>query len=174
LSTTNPTWLDPGLNPGRRGGKPATNRLSWRGLLIDIVGSGVQLDPLGTAATNRPIVPAPGDYDDREFGGMIDRGTEILRENLPQCRFVHKKTHMLPGREPGPPLYGLKLIVSEQIVHLANHWIRQHVIIWRRTVLIALTLMSITAATWNPSHYLREMGVRISLYIHPTPSKIFQ
>jgi hypothetical protein len=28
LSTTNPTWLDPGLNPGRRGWKPATNRLS--------------------------------------------------------------------------------------------------------------------------------------------------
>jgi hypothetical protein len=27
LSTTNPTWLVPGLNPGRRGGKPATNRL---------------------------------------------------------------------------------------------------------------------------------------------------
>jgi hypothetical protein len=24
----NPTWPDPGLNPGRRGGKPATNRLS--------------------------------------------------------------------------------------------------------------------------------------------------
>jgi hypothetical protein len=29
LSTTNPTWLEPGLNPGRRGGKPATNRLSY-------------------------------------------------------------------------------------------------------------------------------------------------
>jgi hypothetical protein len=29
LSTTNPTWLDPGLNPGRRGGKPATDRLSY-------------------------------------------------------------------------------------------------------------------------------------------------
>jgi hypothetical protein len=29
LSTTNPTWLDPGLNSGRRGGKPATNRLSY-------------------------------------------------------------------------------------------------------------------------------------------------
>jgi hypothetical protein len=28
LSTTNPTW-DPGLNPGRRGWKPATNRLSY-------------------------------------------------------------------------------------------------------------------------------------------------
>jgi hypothetical protein len=25
----NPTWPDPGLNPGRRVGKPATNRLSY-------------------------------------------------------------------------------------------------------------------------------------------------
>jgi hypothetical protein len=32
--------------------------------LIDIVGGGVQLGSLGTTATNRPIVPAPGDYDD--------------------------------------------------------------------------------------------------------------
>jgi hypothetical protein len=29
LSTTNPTRPDPGSNPGRRGGKPATNRLSY-------------------------------------------------------------------------------------------------------------------------------------------------
>jgi hypothetical protein len=29
LSTINPTWLDPGLNPGRRSGKPATSRLSY-------------------------------------------------------------------------------------------------------------------------------------------------
>jgi hypothetical protein len=29
LSTTNPTCPDPGLNPGRRGGKPATNRFSY-------------------------------------------------------------------------------------------------------------------------------------------------
>jgi hypothetical protein len=28
LSTTNPTWTDPGSNPGPRGGRPATNRLS--------------------------------------------------------------------------------------------------------------------------------------------------
>jgi hypothetical protein len=34
---------------------------------------GVKLGPLGTAATNRPIVPAPGDYDDGEIGGMIGR-----------------------------------------------------------------------------------------------------
>jgi hypothetical protein len=29
LSTTNPTWLELGLNPGRCGGKPATNHLSY-------------------------------------------------------------------------------------------------------------------------------------------------
>jgi hypothetical protein len=29
LSTANPTWPHPGLNPGRRGGMPATNRLSY-------------------------------------------------------------------------------------------------------------------------------------------------
>jgi hypothetical protein len=62
------------------------------------------LGPLGTAATNRPIVPAPGDYDDRETGGMmIGRGKEILREILPQFRFVHHKPHMFcPDANPGP------------------------------------------------------------------------
>jgi hypothetical protein len=43
--------------------------------LISMVGGGVQLAPLGTAATNWPIVPAPGDYDEGEIGGMmIGRG----------------------------------------------------------------------------------------------------
>jgi hypothetical protein len=37
----------------------------------------VQLGPLGTAATDRLIVPAPGDYDHGEFGGMkIGRGNQ--------------------------------------------------------------------------------------------------
>jgi hypothetical protein len=26
--------------------------------------------------------------------------TEVLGESLPQCRFLHLKPHMLPGREP--------------------------------------------------------------------------
>jgi hypothetical protein len=26
---TNPTWIDPGANPGLRGERPATNRLSY-------------------------------------------------------------------------------------------------------------------------------------------------
>jgi hypothetical protein len=39
----------------------------------------VQLGLLGTAVTNRPIVPAPGDYDDGEIGGMmIGRGNRSI------------------------------------------------------------------------------------------------
>jgi hypothetical protein len=56
--------------------------------LIDIVGGGVQLGPLGTTATNRPIVPAPGDYDDGEIGGMIGRGNRSTRRKpapVPLC-----------------------------------------------------------------------------------------
>jgi hypothetical protein len=68
--------------------------------LICIVGGGIQ-SPLGTAATNSPIVTAPGNYDG-EIGGMIGRGNEVLGENLPQCRLVHHKPHMLHGREHEP------------------------------------------------------------------------
>jgi hypothetical protein len=43
--------------------------------LIGLVGGGVQLGSLGTAATEWPIVPAPGDYDGGTFVGMkIGRG----------------------------------------------------------------------------------------------------
>jgi hypothetical protein len=47
--------------------------------LIGIVGCGVQLGPLATAATNRPIMPATGDYDDGELGGMIGKETRSTR-----------------------------------------------------------------------------------------------
>jgi hypothetical protein len=52
------------------------------------VGGGVQLSPLGTAATNRPNAPAPGDYDDGEIGGMIGRGNRSTRRKptpVPLC-----------------------------------------------------------------------------------------
>jgi hypothetical protein len=41
--------------------------------LICELGGGIQ-GPLGTAATIRPTVPAPGDYDDGKIGEMIGRG----------------------------------------------------------------------------------------------------
>jgi hypothetical protein len=48
-----------------------------------LLGDGVQLGPLGTAATDWPIVPAPGDYDDGEFCGMkIGRGNRRTRRKL--------------------------------------------------------------------------------------------
>jgi hypothetical protein len=55
--------------------------------LIGIVGGGIQ-GPLGTAAANRPIVLAPGDYDDRESGGIIGKGNRSTRRKpapVPLC-----------------------------------------------------------------------------------------
>jgi hypothetical protein len=53
------------------------------------VGDGVQRGPPGTSATNWPIVPAPGDYDVGEFGGMmIGRGNRSTRRKptpVPLC-----------------------------------------------------------------------------------------
>jgi hypothetical protein len=42
----------------------------------------------GTAVTNRPIVPAPGDYDDGEIGEMIgrrNRSTQRKPVPMPSC-----------------------------------------------------------------------------------------
>jgi hypothetical protein len=36
LSTTNPTWPDPGANPGRSGGKPATNCLGYGAVFLSL------------------------------------------------------------------------------------------------------------------------------------------
>jgi hypothetical protein len=58
-------------------------------ILIRLVGGGVQLGVLGTAATDWPIVPTPGDHDDGEFGGMkIGRGNRSSRRkptSAPLC-----------------------------------------------------------------------------------------
>jgi hypothetical protein len=62
------------------------------------------LGPLGTASTNWPTVPAPGDYDDGEIGGMmIGRGNRSIRRKptlVPLC--PPQKPHMLcPDANPG-------------------------------------------------------------------------
>jgi hypothetical protein len=56
------------------------------------------LGPLGTAATNRPIVPGPGDNDDGEIGGMIGRpldGTLV--------QMLGRAVAGFPPRRPGFP-----------------------------------------------------------------------
>jgi hypothetical protein len=69
------------------------------------VGGGVQLGPVGTVATNKPIVPAPGDYDDGDIGGlMIGRGNRSTRRKsapVPLCPL--QIPHAMLGREPRPP-----------------------------------------------------------------------
>jgi hypothetical protein len=67
------------------------------------------LGPLGTTTTNTPIVPAPGDYDDGEIGGMkIGKGKRNTWRKSAQCRVVRHEPHMLcpdtnPGRRFGKP-----------------------------------------------------------------------
>jgi hypothetical protein len=59
-----------------------------------------KLGPLGTSATEWPIVPAPGYYDDGEFGGMkIGKGNRSTRRKpTPAPLYLIR-----PGFEPGPP-----------------------------------------------------------------------
>jgi hypothetical protein len=66
------------------------------------MGGGIQ-GPFDTAATNvllcQPRVIMMMEKSVEWLAGE----TEVLEENLPQCRVVHHKPHMLPGRKPGPP-----------------------------------------------------------------------
>jgi hypothetical protein len=50
-----------------------------------------KLGPLGTSATELPIVPTPGDYDDGEFGEMKDW------KGKPKY-IVHHKSHLTRPR----------------------------------------------------------------------------
>jgi hypothetical protein len=83
------------VNPGNQGS-----------LIIffnSISGGGVQLGQLGAAATNTPIVPAPGDYDDGEIGGMIGKGNRSTRRKpapVPLCS--PQILHDLTGGKPVP------------------------------------------------------------------------
>jgi hypothetical protein len=47
----------------------------WKKLVVES-----KLGPLSTSATEWPIIPAPGDYDDGEIGGIkIGRGNRSTR-----------------------------------------------------------------------------------------------
>jgi hypothetical protein len=60
------------------------------------------LGPLGTAATNRPIVPAPGDYDDGEIDEMIGRGNLSTRiKPCPSAALSTTNPTCCPDANPG-------------------------------------------------------------------------
>jgi hypothetical protein len=65
----------------------------------------VELSPLGTSATEWPIILAPGDSDDGEFGGMkIDRGNRSTRRKPAPAPLCPPQIPLArPGIEPGPP-----------------------------------------------------------------------
>jgi hypothetical protein len=68
------------------------------------VGGRVQLGPLGTAATSRPIGPAPGDYDDGEIGGMmIGRGNRRTRRKPAQVPLCPPQTPHAARTRTGKP-----------------------------------------------------------------------
>jgi hypothetical protein len=63
-------------------------------LQFPTLGGSVQLGPLGTAATNRPIVPAPADYDDGEIGRMTGKGNRSTRRKpAPMPRYPPQTPH---------------------------------------------------------------------------------
>jgi hypothetical protein len=79
-----------------------------RKVFVGIVRGGVQLGAFGTAVTNRPIVPAPGDHDNGDIGGMIGRGNESTRRKpapVPLCppQTPHTALTREPGRRGGKP-----------------------------------------------------------------------
>jgi hypothetical protein len=77
------------------------------GQIFGIVGGGVQLGPLGVAATNRPTMPATGDYDDGQISGMmIGRGNRSTRRKpvpvpLYPPQTSHARLDANPGRRGG-------------------------------------------------------------------------
>jgi hypothetical protein len=69
--------------------------------LIGIVGGGVQLGPLGTAATNRPIMLAPGDYDDGDRWNDCQRKPKYSEKTCPSTALSTTNPTCCPDANPG-------------------------------------------------------------------------
>jgi hypothetical protein len=116
----NPTWPDPGLNPGCRGGKPATNRLSYSAartydyVLLSQIRDYLYLEsqvPVLKSPRNRvaQLYPrAPGSlfvasYDFQGYGGRIRTNLHVGYAQVKFC--VHLQLKRLAVSE----LHGVAL-----------------------------------------------------------------
>jgi hypothetical protein len=64
-------------------------------IIIIFILNGVRLSPFGTAATTELLYkPQMMVIVEQLVKQSLAEETEELRENLPQCRFVHHKSHM--------------------------------------------------------------------------------
>jgi hypothetical protein len=74
--------------------------LSWTVFLIGIVGGGVQLGPLGTAATNTPIVPAPGVWWWRNWWNNWQRKLKYSEKTCPSAALTTINPTCCPDANP--------------------------------------------------------------------------
>jgi hypothetical protein len=92
---------------------------------------GRAIAPLGTAATNRLIVPAPDHYDDGEIGGrMIGRGNRSTRRKptpVPLC--PPQTPHAARTRSRAPAVGSQRLTLEVQhgqilslLLHKTNYF----------------------------------------------------
>jgi hypothetical protein len=73
-------------------------------LYFFIVRGGVQLGPLGTAATDWPLYLPRMIMLENLVEWRLAVETEVLEENPPQRHFMYRKSHLnRPALEPEPP-----------------------------------------------------------------------
>jgi hypothetical protein len=79
------------------------------------------LGPLSTVAINRPIVPAPGDYDAGETGGMIGRGTRSTRRKPAPVSLCPPQTpHAARTRTQDAEMGSQRLTANSQKIFAGN------------------------------------------------------
>jgi hypothetical protein len=78
-------------------------RFDFDSFFFNLYSGGSNQVPLDTAATNGLLCQPRVIMIMEKSVEWLAGETEVLGENLPQCRFVHHKPHMLPVLEPGPP-----------------------------------------------------------------------